>query len=85
MNQDSDFVLRSRIGVVLKPRTITRLEVLGVGTSSKSTRLRGPAIDAIAGCDDGELEAMTVTGIIAMTKSRARTPISTLDMTALTG
>jgi hypothetical protein len=29
MNQDSDFVLRSRIGVVLKPRTITRLEALG--------------------------------------------------------
>jgi hypothetical protein len=39
----------------------------------------------MAGGDDGALKAMTVTGIIAMTKSRARTPISTLDMTALTG
>jgi hypothetical protein len=49
------------------------------------TRLRGPAIDAIAGDEDGALKAMTLTGIIAMTRSRARTPISTLDMTALTG
>ena len=38
-------------------------------------------MDAIAGGEDGALKAMTTTGISASTRSKARTPISTLKMT----
>jgi hypothetical protein len=83
MNQDGDFVWRSGIGVVLQACVVARLEVLRCWKASKLTRLSGPPMDAIDGGDDGALKAMTATGISASTRSKARTPTSTLNMALL--